>query len=318
MLAVRAGVADDLLANAKAADDRALEFWALYLAQHVSFETGDFAQAQLLVDRQQEVAVALAQPTLSWIALVHAAAWELVKGDLVAAERLARMGGDAGNAAGQPDGVQVYGEQRALVRAYQGRGDERLIELSRQSAVAYPRMAVWAAAQADYESHFGRPEVAAAILCSAVESRLERVGWDLLRLVTLAFYADAAARLRAVDAAALVHELMSPWSDQFVWSGACGYGHVRMWLGVLAATLGRDTEADQHFAFACQFHSEHEFRLWDARSHLGWAEALAARGEHRRAQEHASRALDLARANGYGLIEALAAPIANAGAVAGR
>lgn len=317
MLAVRAGVADDLLAKARAAEDRTLEFWALYLAQHVSFETGDFDQAQLLVDRQQEVAVGLAQPTLTWMALVHTAAWQLVKGDLGPAERLARMGRDAGAAAGQPDAVRVYGEQRALVRTYQGRGDERLIELSRQSSVAYPRMAVWAAAQADYEAHFGRPEVAAAILRSAVESRLERVGWDLLRLVTLAFYADAAARLRAVDAAALVHELMAPWSDQVVWSGACGYGHVRMWLGVLAATLRRDTEADGHFDFACQFHREHEFRLWDARSHLGWAEALADRGEHRRAQEHASRALDLARANGYGLIEALAAPIAVAGAVAG-
>jgi DNA-binding SARP family transcriptional activator len=317
MLGVRAGVADELVANATAAEDRTLEFWALYLAQHVSFETGDFARAQLVLDRQQELAAALAQPTLSWIAVVHAAAWQLVKGDLAAAERLARMGLEAGNAAGQPDGLQVYGEQRALARSYQGRGDERLIELSRQGAVAHPRMAVWPAAEAHYESHFGRWEAAAAILGDAVESGLERVGWDTLRLVTLAFYADAAARLRAVDAAAVVHELMAPWRDQFVWGGACGYGHVRLWLGMLAATLGRDSEADDHFAFACRFHGEHEFTLWDARSHLGWAEALAARGEHQRAQERASRAFDLARTNGYGLIETLAAPIANAGAVAG-
>ncbi|MGH2884932.1 MAG: ATP-binding protein, partial [Solirubrobacteraceae bacterium] len=87
MVAVRAGVADDLLANARAAEDRALEFWALYVAQHVSLETGDFARAQLVLDRQQELAAGLAQPTLIWIAQVHAAAWELVKGDLVAGER---------------------------------------------------------------------------------------------------------------------------------------------------------------------------------------------------------------------------------------
>ncbi len=178
-------------------------------------------------------------------------------------------------------------------------------------------MAVWAASQAHYEVHFGRPEAAAAILRDAVESRLERVGWDTLRLVTLAFYADAATRLHAVDAAALVRELMVPWSDQFVWGGACGYGHVRLWLGVLAATLGRDAEADEHFAFACRFHRDHGLGLWDARSQLGWAEALTARGEHQRAKEHASRAFDLARANGYDLIEGLAAPIANARAVTG-
>jgi DNA-binding SARP family transcriptional activator len=317
MVAVRAGVADDLLANARAAEDRTLEFWALYLAQHVSFETGDFARAQLVLDRQQELAAALCQPTLTWIALVRAAGWELVRGDLVTGERLAKLGLEAGNAAGQPDALQIYGEQRALVRTYQGRGDARLIELSRQAAVVHPKMTVWAASGAHYESHFGRPEAAAAILRDAVESRLERVGWDTLRLVTLAFYADTAARLRAVDAATLLHELIAPWSDQFVWGGACGYGHARLWLGVLAATLGADAEADEHFDFACRFHEEHEFKLWNARSHLGWSEALMARGEHHRAQEHATRAFDLARANGYGLIETLSAPIANAGAVAG-
>jgi DNA-binding SARP family transcriptional activator len=317
MVAVRAGVADDLLANARAAEDRTLEFWALYLAQHVSFETGDFARAQLVLDRQQELAAALSQPTLTWIALVNAAAWALVKGDLAGGEGLARQGLEAGNAAGQPDGLQIYGEQRALVRAYQGRGDERLIELSRQAAVVHPKMTVWAASGAHYEAHFGRPEAAAALLQAAVESRLEAVGWDTLRLVTLAFYADAAARMRALDAAALLHELIAPWKDQFVWGGACGYGHARLWLGVLAATLGRDAEADEHFDFACRFHAEQQFTLWNARSHLGWSEALAARGEHHRAQEHASYASELARAHGYGLIEALAAPIASAGAVAG-
>ena len=58
--------------------------------------------------------------------------------------------------------------------------------------------------------------------------------------MTLVFYTEAASRLHARDAAALVYELMAPWQDQFVWSGALGYGHVRLWLGVAAATLGRD------------------------------------------------------------------------------
>ena len=110
---------------------------------------------------------------------------------------------------------------------------------------------------------------------------------------------------------------MAPWHDQFVWSGALGYGHVRLWLGVTAATLGRDDEADEHFAFACRFHDDNGLKLWSARSQLGWAEALADRGDRAQAQEHAFRALELARAYGYGLIEALAAPIAGVGAVAG-
>jgi hypothetical protein len=154
------------------------------------------------------------------------------------------------------------------------------------------------------------------LLREAVETRLEGVGWDTLRLVALAFYTDAASRVRALDAAALVYELMTPWQDQFVWSGALGYGHVRLWLGVAAGTLGRDDEADEHFAFACRFHEDNGLKLWSARSELGWAEALAARGEGTRAQQHARRALSLARAHGYGLIEALAAPIVGVDTVA--
>jgi hypothetical protein len=316
MTAVRANVAHDLLTNAEAAEDRALEFWATVVLLHVSYETGDFAHAQVLRDRQRELAVALAQPTLNWIAQLEIAAWGLLEGDLVAGEALARQALDRGNLAGQPDALQVFGEQRAFVRLYQGRGDEQLIALSRQAADRYPRMAVWSASTAQYEAHFGNPEEARALLRDGVATGMERVGWDTLRLVALSFTIDAAARLDEPAAAELAHELMTPWQDQFVWSGALGYGHVRLWLGIAAATLGRHAEADEHFEFACRFHEDSGMRLWSARAHLGWAESFAARGESTRAQEHASSALDLARTYGYGLIEGLAAPLANVGAVA--
>ena len=153
--------------------------------------------------------------------------------------------------------------------------------------------------------------VAAELLRNAAASQLEAVGWDTLRLPTLAFYADAAARMRDRDAAAAIHELLQPWGEQFAWGGASGYGHVRLWLGVTAATLGHDGDADEHFAFACRFHEDRGINLWAARAHLGWAEALAVRGETARAREHASRAVELSRAYGYGLIEALASPLEN-------
>ena len=316
MVSERADLANDLLASAQAAEDRALEFWANLLLLHGAFETGDFARAKVVQDRQQALAAALAQPTLNWVVQVGVAARAVLDGDLVAGEQLARHALELGELAGQPDARQIFGEHRALSRTYQGRGDEQLIALSRQAADIHPRMAVWSASTALYEVHFGSQDAARMLLRDAVETGLEGVGWDTLRLVALAFYTDAASRVRALDAAALVYELMTPWQDQFVWSGALGYGHVRLWLGVAAGTLGRDAEADAHFAFACRFHDDNGLKLWSARSELGWAEALAARGEGARAQEHARRALSLARAHGYGLIEALAAPIVSVDAVA--
>ncbi len=90
---------------------------------------------------------------------------------------------------------------------------------------------------------------------------------------------------------------------------ATTYGHARTYLGLLAATLGRDEQADEHFARACEIQERDGMLVWAARAHLGWAEALAARGEAERAREQAARALELSREHGYGLFEPRAAAI---------
>jgi hypothetical protein len=78
---------------------------------------------------------------------------------------------------------------------------------------------------------------------------------------------------------------------------------------MLAATVGRQEQADADFALACDFHRRNGIRTWEARSELGWAEALAERGELDRARDHASRALELSRAHGFGAFEPRAAAI---------
>ena len=51
--------------------------------------------------------------------------------------------------------------------------------------------------------------------------------------------------------------------------------------------------------------------LWAARAQLGWAEALAARGDAAGAREHATRALELSREHGYGTFESRAVALAD-------
>jgi hypothetical protein len=122
-------------------------------------------------------------------------------------------------------------------------------------------------------------------------------------------YADTAERTRSVEAAGMLFELLEPYADQFVWNGGVSFGHVRIYLALLSATLGRHERADADFAFVCDFHRRHGLRVWEARSELGWAEALADRGETERARGHASRALELSRDHGYGAFEPRAAAI---------
>ena len=73
------------------------------LIWHLSIETGDFTRAQEALDRQQELAAALARPTLSWITSLAAAGRALLQGDLGAASQLAKLALAAGNA-GRPAG----------------------------------------------------------------------------------------------------------------------------------------------------------------------------------------------------------------------
>ena len=201
------------------------------------------------------------------------------------------------------------GIQTAFARRYGGDVSEKLIELTRRTVAAYPDMLVWQASLAQFEAEFGSAETAAAILDEAVESRLERLEWDLNRLTALAFYADAAARLGRTDPARLIYELLEPWREQFVWHGTCGYGHVRLWLGLLAATLGRHDEADEHLAFSIRFSEQSGLPLWAARSHLGRAELMADRGDRESTREHAGRASALAQEQGYRNIGRVAAAL---------
>jgi hypothetical protein len=125
----------------------------------------------------------------------------------------------------------------------------------------------------------------------------------------LALFADVAVQTRSVQAAAMLHELIEPHADQFIWTGTVSYGHARTYSAMLAAMLGRHEDADADFAFASDFHHRHGLRVWEARSELGWAEALTERGELDPAREHASRALELSRDHGYGTFEPRAAAI---------
>jgi hypothetical protein len=90
-----------------------------------------------------------------------------------------------------------------------------------------------------------------------------------------------------------------------------------MYLGLLATCQGQHEQADEHLAFACEFHETNGMPIWVARGHLGWAEALAARGEKVSAGEHAARALELSREHGYGLFEPRAAALVETSSAAG-
>ena len=311
----RAAFLDGFAECAETVGDPVLDYWAHYLAFIIQIEAGELERARDALERTQLAAEELGQPALKWAALFTNAAWHLMHGDLAAGERLVELAFQAGREAGEPDAIVMYGVQLNLLRLVQGRGEELLPVLER--TVDASAIAGWKAALPQLMAWTGRGAEARAILERGVSARFAEVPWQQSRSTALAFYADAAVLTGDRAAASILYELIEPWAGQTIWNGAAGYGHARMYLGLLAAVLERHEEADEHLQFACEFHETNGLFLWAARAHLGWAEALAARGDNESAREHAIRALELSREHGFGAFEPRAAALVETESAAG-
>jgi len=96
------------------------------------------------------------------------------------------------------------------------------------------------------------------------------------------------------------------------------HGQVRTYLGLLAATLGRDELADEHLRASCEFHERGGMPLFAAYGRLRWAEALARRGDAEAALREAAAARDAARQVGYVFVERRAAALLESGVSASQ
>jgi class 3 adenylate cyclase len=312
-LDLRVAVVEEFSRCAAELGDPALEFWAHLHECLIIIERGDFDQARLDLEQAGTIARELGQPTMQWIVTCHQGSLRLSYGDLVAGEELAERAFQIGREAGEPDCFVAYGTALAFIRRYQGRAAE-IVEAVKQNVDAYPRLPSWSAGLPWVLCAADRPAEARALLDGVTLDVLEHAPDPL---TGMALYADVAIETGSSPAASSLYRLMEPYSGQFICNSIAGYGHVRMWLGLLAGLVGEHEQADEHLAFACQFHESNGLPLWAARTHLGWAEALVARRQKESAREHAARALELSREHGYGLFEPRAAALVETGSAAG-
>jgi len=307
-LELRATLADELVRAADELGDPALRFEAANRELVVCPKQGQFARHQTALERMQRIAAELGRPRLVWQTEWATSAGALLRGDLVAGERLVERAFQAGQEAEQPDALLNYGLQMFYLRLFQGRGEE-IIAMLEQSVEANPAIPALRAFLASALCWLERREDAATILTRAASDRFADVRPAADDLTALVLYADAGAQTGDREVAAILYDLIQPLADQVDWNTLFGCGHVRLYLGLLASVLAEHEQADKHLAFACEFHEANEMPLWSARGHLGWAEALHARGEASPAREHATRALELSQEHGYGAFEPRAAAL---------
>jgi hypothetical protein len=315
-LGVRTALAEELAPIADELRDPALRRAAQNFQVNVCVERGELTGAQAALGLMQGSAAELGQPYVNWVVAFATAGLTLVHGDLSAGERLAERAFELGQQAEQPEAVTFYGIQLFYVRTFQGRGEE-IIALVEQSVQANPAVPALRAGLASTLCWLDRRGEAATILEEAASDRFEHVLPASDELSALVLYADAAAQTGDRRVAAILYDLIQPWADQVDWNGLTGYGHARLYLGLLASVVGDHERADEHLALACEFHEANDMPLWAARGQLGWAEALAARGDADGARGHATRALELSRQHSYGAVEPRAEALVEAESAAG-
>jgi class 3 adenylate cyclase/tetratricopeptide (TPR) repeat protein len=304
----RREVAAELEELAARLDDPMVEVAALVSAFYVASETWRLGNAREAIERLLALTERLGQPGQRWQALRCAACLALSHGDLERAEALAEEAAEVGAAAGEPDAVMIYAGQISVVRMEQGRSDE-VIDLLEQTAEATPGIPAFWAALAAALAELGRGAEAAEILRRWAADRFARVPRDHVLTTTLALYARAATVARVREGADALYDLLLPWRDQMVFNGAVVSGSVELYLGGLAATLGRHEVADEHFAAASAVHEREGVRGWEARNQIDWARSLLDRGRGQEARERAERAAALAAENGYGTVGEQAAAL---------
>jgi tetratricopeptide (TPR) repeat protein len=131
-------------------------------------------------------------------------------------------------------------------------------------------------------------------------------------MYTMQIAAQVSAHLRDTQTAAALRELLLPYSGQIVGIPVSPLGSVAHYLGLLAATLGRFEDAEQHFAAADATNQRIGAPAWLARTRLEWARMLLARGgtgDMERARELLRQALSTARELGLARVEQRAAAL---------
>src|SRR5262249_51532066 len=111
-------------------------------------------------------------------------------------------------------------------------------------------------------------------------------------LFSLGFLAEVAAFLGATDAAATIYELLSPYTARN--ASTADYiatGSVSRPLGILASTLERWEEAEQHFKDALEMNERMGARPWLAQTQEDYGRMLVARGDEERGRPLFEQAL---------------------------
>jgi DNA-binding CsgD family transcriptional regulator len=215
----------------------------------------------------------------------------LARGDFesaeAAADRCLEIGAD------HPSGPGMYGLQMFAIRREQGRLAEAapVLELAAKS----PDGALWLPGLAALYTELGLLDKARDTVNRLAPGGFAVVPRDSLWTATGMFLADACIALEDRANAVPLYEDLKGFTDRnlMVAMTVC-FGPADRVLGGLASVLGRDDDAEAHFASGVAVAERSRAPVWLARVQYEWARHKARAGDTAGAADLADRALEVA------------------------
>ena len=299
-----ANTAENVTLTARSANPTA-RFWAAFYRIAAVTSAGDGREVEGHLETLRAIADDVRLPLLRWESTTQDAWQALVAGRLEDADRLTFAGLEAGTESDQPDAGIVFAAGAFLLRFEQGRLDE-IVEMIEQAVRDTPGIPGLRASLALAYCDLDREDEAATLLVEESETRFSGVPYDQFWLVALVQWGLVTGHLRAQGVAEILAPLLTPWADQFAFTGAHLFGSVGHALAVCEATMGQFDSANARFAEALAVYESFGAPAWAARLRVSWADMLSSREaptDHDRARALALDARSVAHQLGYRGIE---------------
>jgi tetratricopeptide (TPR) repeat protein len=212
----------------------------------------------------------------------------LAMGRLDEAEELVSEGFAWGQRAVPHGATSVYHLQRYTLRDFRGGVGE--MEATIRALIAeYPARVVFRCVLAHLHSRSGRRPEATRALEELAEDGFGALPFDQEWLLGTSYLAETAAFLEDADSAAVLYRSLLPWSALVAVDVGEGFrGSVARYLGLLATTMGRWDDSEEHFEAALELNDRMGARPWLARTQEDYGRMLLARdapGDPERAQD---------------------------------
>ena len=271
-------------------------------------ELGDIQGVDTALEAMALLDAELRQPTYLMLTLGFRAMRVLLAGRFAEAERLALQAQAAGPLTQSEQVGGAFGVQMFTLRREQGRLKEvepALRHFMQQHGVA----STWRPGLALLYSELGRQREARTEFEHLAQHDFADFPRDALWIGCMTYLTEVCTFLGDVDRAATLYQLLLPYARHtvVVGGGAVCYGAAARYLGMLATTMGRWAEAEQHFQDALAMNARMGARPWLAHTQYQYATMLLARhhsGDDEQAVLLLDEALATARALGMHALEA--------------